>query len=169
MARGLQSAERSVLSRRPAYAVTGLYWGLKERDPLFFLTALMAVLAQLLPITLANVPYDLTQTQLANSMCSRISAGLLAIMIAFLFGLLFISFPPLPVDPRSVAGAMWYIAESRWVDHLEGVTLMTGKERKRRMEELGGRWYYGVADSRVGGRMAVDMQEVYRSVEYGRY
>lgn len=36
-ARGLQSADRSVPSRRPAYAVAGPYWGIRERDPLFFL------------------------------------------------------------------------------------------------------------------------------------
>lgn len=169
MARGLQTADRSVLSRRPVYAVTGLYWGIRERDPLVFMTSLMAVLAQFLPITLANVPYDLTQTESTNSICSRLSVALLAVMICALFGMLFVSFPPLPVDPRSVAGAMWYVADARWVSKLEGVTLMTGKERERRMEELGGRWYYGMADTRVGNRMTVEMMDLYRSDEYGRY
>ncbi|KAK7429783.1 hypothetical protein QQZ08_003628 [Neonectria magnoliae] len=159
MASSPQAPTRSVLMTRPTNAISGLYVGLRCRDMLLFVTALAAVLAEFLPILLANVPYNLTQTRDAHDMCARVSAGLLALMAIALFGSLFVRWPDLPVDPRTLAGAMWYASESPWVSALEGVAGMDAKMRKRTMRQLGGRWTYERVYNGQGDRMSIELRE----------
>ncbi|KAH7367732.1 hypothetical protein B0T11DRAFT_275897 [Plectosphaerella cucumerina] len=166
MANGSQSASRSVLAKRPTYALTGIYAGIRERDPLLFGVAFMTVLADFLPMVFANVPYDLTQTKDVHVICARVSAGLLFVMAVALTASMFVRWPEMPVDPRSVAGEMWYVAEARWVDRLEGVAVMTDRERKKHIGEMGGRWYYGLTGTGMGERMGVEMHDMYGTMEY---
>lgn len=167
MAGGPQTANRSILSGRPTYAVTGIFAGIGARDWLLFGTSLMAVLSDFLPMLFANVPYNLTQMEIVHTVCARLSAGLLAVMVVVLFATMFLRWPELPVDPRSIAGEMWYVAEARWVEHLEGVAALNDRERKRRMREMGGKWYYGMVSTRLGDRMAVELHDIYGATEYG--
>jgi hypothetical protein len=167
MARQPQNASQSILSRRPTYAVTGIFHGIRERDLLLFSTATMAVLADFLPMLFANVPYDLTQTQTVHLVCARIGAGLLVLMAVVLVSTMFARWPALPVDPRSVAGQMWYVAQARWaIDRLpDGVGLMSGRERRELLDGMGGKWYYG-ATGPDQGRMGVEMEDSYGLMEY---
>ncbi|RSL98661.1 hypothetical protein CEP52_010180 [Fusarium oligoseptatum] len=121
MADKSQSPTRSVLMTPPTNAFSGLFVALRVGDLLLFLTAVASLMAQFLPILFANVPYSLTQTLLAHQVCSRLSAGLLVFMVIGLFGSLFVKWPDLPVDPRSLVGAMYYVAEAPWVAGVEGV------------------------------------------------
>lgn len=165
MARGPQKSSLSVLAGRPIYAVTGIFTGIRERDLLLFSTATMAVLSDFLPMLFANVPYDLTQTELVHLVCARLSAGLLVLMSVVLILSMFARWPELPVDPRSVAGQMWYVAEARWaIDKLEGANLMDDRERRELFNSMGGRWYYGT--TRTEGRMGVEMEDTYGLMEY---
>lgn len=61
---------------------------------------------------------------------------------------------------------MWYVAEARWVDRLEGVAVMTDSERKKHIGEMGGRWYYGLTGTGMGERMGVEMHDMYGTMEY---
>jgi hypothetical protein len=146
--------------------VTGIFTGIRERDLLLFSTATMAVLADFLPMLFANVPFDLTQSEGVHLACARVGAGLLAVMAVVLVATMFARWPDLPVDPRSVAGQMWYVAEAQWpIERLDGVGLMSERERWDLFNNMGGKWYYGVtrADS---GRMGVEMEDSYGIMEY---
>ncbi|KAJ4316199.1 hypothetical protein N0V84_007981 [Fusarium piperis] len=162
MADKSQSPTRSVLMTPPTNAFSGLFVALRVGDLLLFLTAVATLMAQFLPILFANVPYNLTQTLLAHQVCSRLSAGLLVFMVIGLFGSLFVRWPDLPVDPRSMVGAMWYVAEAPWVAGVEGVAGMNAKDRKNKIQGLGGRWSYGYVQSRQGRRLAVEHEMGYR-------
>ncbi|KAG9255479.1 uncharacterized protein F5Z01DRAFT_673419 [Emericellopsis atlantica] len=166
MANKPQGATRSVLAKRPTYSVTGIYAGLRHRDPLLFGVSAMAVLSDFLPMLFANVPYDLTQTQGVHVVCARTSAGLLVLMAAVLIASMFVSWPTFPVDPRSIAGEMWYVAESRWTEKMEGTAVMTERERRQALRNMGGRWCYGVIQSSLGDREAVEMDDTYGVIAY---
>lgn len=166
MARRPRKASQSVLARRPTYAVTGIFTGIRERDLLLFSTATMAVLADFLPMLFANVPYDLTQSEMVHLACARVGAGLLLLMAAVLAATMFTRWPELPVDPRSVAGQMWYVAEAQWaMEKLEGVGLLGERERRDLFNTMGGKWYYG-ATRTDSGRMGVEMEDSFGLMEY---
>ncbi|EEY23051.1 conserved hypothetical protein [Verticillium alfalfae VaMs.102] len=163
MAKRAQPARRSILVTLPTNSFSGIATGIRTGDPVLFVVALMAVLSEFLPILLANVPYNLTQTKLTHDICARTSAGLLVLMAAVVVGSLFIRWPDMPVDPRSVGGAMWYVSESRWVSGLGGVAAMDKKERRKRIKELGGRWFYGNVFGMRGEQLGVEVEDGYRS------
>ncbi|KAI6782524.1 uncharacterized protein J7T54_001381 [Emericellopsis cladophorae] len=166
MANKPQGATRSVLAKKPTYTVTGIYAGLRHRDPLLFGVSCMAVLSDFLPMLFANVPYDLTQTQDMHVVCARTSAGVLVLMAAVLIASMFISWPTFPVDPRSIAGEIWYVAESRWTEKMEDTAVITERERKVALRSMGGRWCYGVIQSSMGDREAVEMDDTYGMIAY---
>ncbi|KAM0433946.1 hypothetical protein ACHAPT_003890 [Fusarium lateritium] len=156
MADKSQSPTRSVLMTPPTNPISGLFVALRAGDLLLFLTAVASLMAEFLPILFANVPYNLTQTKIAHQVCSRLSAGILLFMVIGLFGSLFVQWPDLPVDPRSLVGAMWYVAEAPWVAGVEGVAGMNAKNRKNKIQGLGGRWSYGYVQTRQGRRLAIE-------------
>ncbi|KAF5266627.1 hypothetical protein FOXYS1_2530 [Fusarium oxysporum] len=106
MAEDPQVPTRSVLMTPATNPVSGFFVALRIRDPLLFFTAFTTLLAQFLPILLANVPYSLTQTSEAHEICSRLSIGILLIMVVAMLSSLLVKWPDLPVDPRSLAGAL---------------------------------------------------------------
>ncbi|KAJ3526034.1 hypothetical protein NM208_g11377 [Fusarium decemcellulare] len=156
MAESPQVPTRSVLMTPATNPFSGLFVALRVRDPLLFATAFASILSEFLPILLANVPYSLTQTKEAHQICARTCAGLLLVMVILLFSSLFVRWPDLPVDPRSLAGAMWYVAESPWIRGLEGVAAMGSAQRKRTVQGLGGRWTYGPIHTPQGERMTIE-------------
>lgn len=156
MSYGPQPAKKSILLSRPTNAFYGIYMASRQKHLFFFVTSLMAIFSEFLPILLSNVPHKLTQVLLPTLICTRLSAAFLAIMVITIAWSFFIRWPPMPVDPRSVAGAMWYVCESHaLLADLEGLSELKGKERDRRIEELGKRYYYG--DLQTCPRLGVDV------------
>ncbi|KAF4990372.1 hypothetical protein FGRMN_8507 [Fusarium graminum] len=156
MAEDPQVPTRSVLVTPATNAVSGLFVALRIRDPLLFFTAFTTLLAQFLPILLANVPYSLTQTSEAHDYCSRLSIGILVVMVIAMLCSLLVKWPDLPVDPRSLAGSLWYVADAPWVRDLEGVAAMSAKKRKDAVQGLGGSWTYGPVHTPTGERTCID-------------
>ncbi|RGP78055.1 hypothetical protein FLONG3_3890 [Fusarium longipes] len=156
MAEEPQVPTRSVLMTPATNPVSGLFVALRIRDPLLFFTAFTTVLAQFLPILLANVPYNRTQTSDAHEICSRLSIGILLVMVVAMLSSLSVKWPDLPVDPRSLAGALWYVSDAPWVRGLEGVAAMSANKRKIAVQGLGGRWTYGPIHTPMGERMCIE-------------
>lgn len=152
MAYRTQSPQKSILVSRPTNAFYGIYLAIKQRHLFYVSACLMAILSEFLPILLSNIPHKLTQVLLPTLVCTRISLAILSAMILVILYSFFIRWPPMPVDPRSVAGALWYVCESRMLDDFAGVSEMSGKERDRRVREMGKRYYYGdlMGRTRIG-------------------
>jgi len=163
MSRSPQPPEKSILLTRPTHGVYGIYAGIKENNFFLLCVAFMALLSEFLPLLLANIPYNLTQTERTHEVCARITLVIIGLMILTLLGSLFIKWPHMPVDPRSVAGAMYYISESKMRGDFEGVSRLEGKERDNRVKTMNGRYYYGEVNGR--GRVGVDVEGVVGEVE----
>ncbi|KAF4454698.1 hypothetical protein F53441_2776 [Fusarium austroafricanum] len=150
MSHGPQSASNSVLLTRPTNPFSGLWSAIKHRQIFLGLVALLGIFSEFLPILLANIPYSLSQVRISHDICARISVGILALMAVAIIISFIIRWPDMPVDPRSIAGAMYYVSESNMVDHFSGMADMDGEERKQRIGELGGTYLYGELTTRTG-------------------
>ncbi|KAI8154513.1 hypothetical protein K4K49_004057 [Colletotrichum sp. SAR 10_70] len=139
MGRRSQPPEKSILLTRPTNGFYGLYAAILEGNIILMLAAFMSILAEFLPILFANVPYNLTQTLKSHNVCATISLTILALMLASMVASLFIKWPELPVDPRSIAGALYYVAESRMLEDFEGLSKLDSEEREKKVKELGRR------------------------------
>ncbi|KAK3335946.1 hypothetical protein B0T19DRAFT_471121 [Cercophora scortea] len=156
MARRTLPAEKSILITPSTNPFSGIYSAIKQKHLFFFATSFAAILSEFLPVLLSNVPFSLTQTGIAATVCAVMSAVFLSIMIAVLVSSFFVRWPPMPVDPRSIAGAMFYVSQSHMLDDMQGLSQLESKERDRRIQELNKRYFYGVL---VGGswrRLGVD-------------
>jgi fluoride exporter len=157
MAKHSQPPEKSILLTRPTNGFYGVYSALREGNPFLLLVALMTILSEFLPILLANVPYNLTQSELTHVICARMTISILGLMIITVAISAFIKWPHMPVDPRSIAGAMYYVSEAHMLADFEGMSRMNSKDREKRIREIGTRYFYGDVMSSTGGRrMGVD-------------
>ncbi|KAM7222499.1 Zonadhesin [Rhypophila decipiens] len=167
MALRTQPPERSILLSPCTNPFSGLYSALKQRHPFLFATSLAAILSEFLPVFLANLFFSLSQTTRTATACASIASIILGLSILVLVSSFFVKWPPMPVDPRSIAGMMYYVSLSHMLagqqnghdagrSDFEGISELNGTEREKRVREKGRRYFYGVL---VGGswrRLGVD-------------
>ncbi|EXF83860.1 hypothetical protein CFIO01_03883 [Colletotrichum fioriniae PJ7] len=166
MGRRSQRPESSILLTRPTNGFYGIYAAIINGDIVLMLAAFMSIIAEFLPMLLANVPYNLTQTLSSHNVCFNISLTILVLMIVALGASLFIKWPEMPVDPRSIAGAMYYIDESRMLDDFEGLSQLSSMDRKKKVGELGRRYFYGALTGKHRRRMGVESVESVEDTVY---
>ncbi len=127
-------APRSILVSPPTNPFSGLRAALRQRNnPYLGFLAAATVLADVcLPVTLSHVPFSLVET-FDTSWCApgsaspSSSAPAAAVAASF-----FIRWPHMPVDPRTVAGALYYVCDSHMLDTaLDGMARATKRERNR--------------------------------------
>ncbi|RSL47154.1 hypothetical protein CEP54_013547 [Fusarium duplospermum] len=150
MSRGAQTAANSVLLTRPTNGVSGFWSAIKHGQLFAAIVSTMNILSEFMPILLSNIPYSLSQVRIAHDVCTQLSVGILSAMALTIISSFVVPWPDMPVDPRSVAGAMYYVSESVMVDHFSGMASMDNKERERRIRELGGTYMYGELTTRTG-------------------
>ncbi|KAK3370609.1 hypothetical protein B0H63DRAFT_403175 [Podospora didyma] len=155
------AADKSVLlSMRPTNAFYGVYAAARQRNVLLLASAIMAVSSEMLPIVLSNIPYTLTQTLDTHNVCTYISLAIMAAMVLMLAASMFVRWPHMPVDPCTVAGALYYVADSAsLMQDVRGCSLSTMDRRTRDklIQDLDRKYSYGrVMGSSGRMRMAVD-------------
>ncbi|KAK4450486.1 hypothetical protein QBC34DRAFT_493767 [Podospora aff. communis PSN243] len=139
--------------RPPTNAFSGMLEGIRQRDILLFVAAFMAAVADVfLPMLLSNIPYSLTQTVKTHRYCSNAALAVLGSMVVVLVGsMAFVRWPHMPVDPRTVAGMAYYVADSEE---------LRGEVMARVSGEDGGTgkgYFYGrVVGSNGRARMVID-------------
>ena len=156
MANRPRSAMQSILLPRPTNPFYGIYAAVRQRHVFWSITSLMAIFSEFLPILLSNVPFSLGATEKSATVCALMSAVLLGLMILTMAGSVLVKWPPMPVSPQTIAGAMYYVSRSQMLDDFGAVSEMTKKERERRIKEIGGRYYYGLLTGGSWRRLGVD-------------
>ncbi|KAK0728915.1 hypothetical protein B0T21DRAFT_385064 [Apiosordaria backusii] len=152
MALATQPASRSILFSPTTNPFSGFYAAAKNRHIFLLAVSVAAIMSEFLPVLLSNVPFSLYQTSAAATACAVLSCIFLAVMLSVLGWSFWIRYPPMPADPRSIAGMMYYVSQSpTLLADLEGISSMDGKARRKRVEENGRRYYYGVLPVSAGG------------------
>ncbi len=175
MARSPRPATRSVLLSPATNVMSGVATGVRQRDAHLLAVSVMAGAAELLlPALLANVPFALTQTYAGHVGSTIAALVLLGAMLAVLVAsLAFVRWPHLPVDPRTLAGAIYYVAGSRRLRRdLRGrkLALRDRALRDALVVAQDRRYVYGpVAGGGSGGsvRMGVEVDDDHRYRESG--
>ena len=166
MSRKSMSPERSILYTRPTNPFYGVYTAIQHRDYFLLVTSVVTIISHFLPILLSNIPFSLVQTWVSEQVCILMSLVILGMMIVVLVGSLFIRWPHMPVDPRTVAGAMYYICDSSMLADLDGrrLSMRCKAERAGRVKELRHQYFYGELTG-VSGRRRVAVDSENRSAD----
>ncbi|ROV91903.1 hypothetical protein VPNG_09763 [Cytospora leucostoma] len=153
-------AERSILLSPPTNAFYGIYSAARQRNLFLGVVSFTTVLGELcLPVTLSLVPFSLLETYKTQLVCAWLSISILCLMILVLVSSFFITWPHMPVDPRTVAGAMFYVCDSWMLETLQGMSTMGKKDRDLDVKYLRLRYGYGRIKGAVSQeeRMGVDV------------
>ncbi|KAI0148641.1 hypothetical protein GGR57DRAFT_475058 [Xylariaceae sp. FL1272] len=113
MARSPEIARRSIEISPPTNSFSGFYSAIVQRDFFMGLVAGIGMLSEFLPVLLSNVPYQITQTREVHLISTWISVGIMGIMVFIIGSSFFVRWPPFPVDVRTIAGAAYYVCDSR--------------------------------------------------------
>ena len=122
----------------------------------------------LLPAFLANVPFALTLTYEGHVAATAGSLAVLGAMLVLLLASLMVEWPHLPVDPRTLAGAIYYAAGSpRLRMDLCGLRLseLPREPRDAEVEKLDRRYVYRPLEQDPA-RMAVEVDGDQRYREF---
>lgn len=153
-------AERSILLSPPTNAFYGIYSAIQQRSIFLGSVALATILAELfLPVTLSHVPFSHLDTYQTQRVCTWLSVSTLALMILVILYSFLIRWPHMPADPRTIAGAMFYVCDSWMLGTMEGMATLGKKERDSTVRSQ--RLRYEFASSKgVSGkeRMNVDIR-----------
>lgn len=71
-----------------------------------------AILSIFTPILLSNVPFIVTQTWTAHLITAWMTVAILAFMALVLVGSFFVKWPPMPVDPSTIVGTLYYLCDA---------------------------------------------------------
>ncbi len=157
----LRPAKQSILVSPATNVVSGVLAGVRQRDMLMVAAALMSGVAELLlPAFLVNVGYALTLTYEGHVAATAGSLAVLGAMLVLLLASLAFEWPDVPVDPRTLAGAIYYVAVSpRLRKDLCGLRLseLPRATRNAKVEKLGRLYGYRPLEHDPA-RMAVEVE-----------
>ncbi|RYO77878.1 hypothetical protein DL764_010169 [Monosporascus ibericus] len=165
LAQAPRSAGRSILLAPPTNAFSGLWSAVRRHDGFLAVVALTSILSELLPVLLAEIPFRVSQTYLVHLVTTWSAVGILCIMLLVLVSSFFVKWPHMPLDPTTVAGAMYYVADSWMLSQFDGLGTLGRKDRDRRVVALGLKYRFGPMtgvrwETRVGVDVAGDLSSI---------
>jgi hypothetical protein len=138
-----QPANRSILLAPPTNAFSGLLYAARTRQVFLAAVAFAAILSESLGILLSNIPFQVTLTFLVYQISAWAAVGILSLMIFLVVLSFWVKWPPIPVDPSTIAGAMYYLSDSPLVERMESLGMLGGKELDARVVDLGLSYGFG--------------------------
>ncbi|KAK0634111.1 hypothetical protein B0T14DRAFT_417711 [Immersiella caudata] len=157
---GKKSREVALTQPPPTNPFSGISHAARHKQWLLLSASVMALSSDLLPAFLANVPYSLTQTLIAHRVCTFTAIAILSVMALVLVASMCTPWPHIPVDPRTVAGMMYYVVGSGSEEFLGDV--VEGRRRESQWIKndgeggrLRGRYCYGRVGGDGKGRMGI--------------
>ncbi|KAK4442360.1 hypothetical protein QBC34DRAFT_363893 [Podospora aff. communis PSN243] len=146
-----KGAPFSTLTTSPPTTVfIGFFSSLLRLETFPSIVAFSNILSKFIPILLSNIPFSPIQTWELHMACAWTSvASLSFISLVLVWGLLFVRYPVMPIDPASLAGQVYYLCDSEEVlGEFSGMGKMAAKECRARLEtregaEKGVRYGFG--------------------------
>ncbi|KAI0204021.1 hypothetical protein F4808DRAFT_448795 [Astrocystis sublimbata] len=132
-----REAAQSVLLAPPTNAFSGLWHSIRTRRIFLGLVSLTSIFSESLGLFLGNVRFQVTQTYFVNQLCTWAAVGIMSLMLLLLLVSWFLKWPHMPVDPSSIAGAMYYVCDDSVADRFEGLSTVNKKDRDRTVTGMG--------------------------------
>lgn len=138
----------------------GIWSAIQRRQYFLAVVGLTSVVSEFMTILLSNVPFQITQTYAAHEACMWLTVTSLLVMWVVVVWSFFVTWPHMPVDPSTIAGAVFYVHDSKMLAGFEGLSVLPKEERDGRVCEMGAKYRFGtiVGESR-GRRVGVDWVE----------
>ncbi|KAI1852570.1 hypothetical protein JX266_002111 [Neoarthrinium moseri] len=108
-----RGAKEAIYLSAPTNPYAG-FWRVTTRqhpDTYLGVVAFTAILSDILPILLANIPSIGLSDGGASTASTWFSVSILCIMIVVIIWSFLLSWPPMPIDPSTIAGAMYYATD----------------------------------------------------------
>jgi hypothetical protein len=158
LAKGNATARESVLLSPPSHPILNIATAVSARHFVYFVITIVALLSEILPITLATIPFDSGTLYIAYVVSHWTSVGILAVMMIASIMLCFYVEPVLPIKPDSIASNLIYLADSTLSDTFAEICGSEDVSFDKRVEALGLR--YALRPSRqAGGVVTVDVDD----------
>ncbi|CAN8098525.1 unnamed protein product [Discula destructiva] len=139
---------QSILCSPPTNAFYGMWSAYRQRHLYLGFLSFTTLLAELcLPVTLSHVPFSAVETYMTQFVSTYLSVAILGLMMISILASFFIKWPHMPVDPRTIAGAMYYVCDSWMLGALEGMSTLRKEDRDLDMRFMRHKYGYG----RIGG------------------
>lgn len=146
-------ADQCVLHSPPTNALYGIYSAIRRRHLFFGVLSFVTLLAELgLPGILSHVPFSKTETHMTQLVCTWLAIGIVRLMMLTLAASFLITWPHLPVDPRTIAGAIFYVCESDMLEMLGGCLDCGKKTGIEALYRWGADMALAMSKSEVGGQ-----------------
>ncbi|KAK4443226.1 hypothetical protein QBC34DRAFT_311431 [Podospora aff. communis PSN243] len=156
-----QSAKTSVMVSPPTSVFTGGFTGsLARREWWMAIVGFTTIVSKLTPMLLSTIPFSPIQTWEMHLVCAWTTVGCLAFMsLVIVYGFFFIKSPPLPVDPASLAGRIYYLCDSHVADEFQGMSRMSRSECEEKVD-MQKRYRFGKMIG-VSGELRVGVDTAY--------
>ncbi|KAI1174676.1 hypothetical protein F4777DRAFT_553047 [Nemania sp. FL0916] len=76
----------------------------------------------------------------------------MSLMVLILLASFFVKWPNMPVDPNTIAGAMYYVCNTSVLDRFEGLSLLDKEQRDRTVTDMALLYDFGGLISDPGER-----------------
>ncbi|ESZ90863.1 hypothetical protein SBOR_8755 [Sclerotinia borealis F-4128] len=157
--------QNSILAPVHMSPYSALIPSLRRKHYLVSWISFCSILSEFLPITLANIPYSITETRLVLLTCFYLAMGIISLMI---IGVIILLFRPrhhiksLPKKLCTIAARLEYLAPAGEVDDssllrsVDGLALLEREERDARIIAGGKLYSTGIGED---GKLRIDEDE----------
>lgn len=151
-------AGQSILLSPPTNAFYGVFSAFRQRSIFLGAVSFTTILAELLlPVTLSHIPFSHLDTYETQLVCAWLSISILASMMLVILYSFLIRWPHMPVDPRTIAGAMFYVCDSWMLGAMDGAATLGKKQRDSFIYSQRLNYEYKISEGVSGkARMNVD-------------
>ncbi|KAK9800997.1 hypothetical protein SCARD494_00977 [Seiridium cardinale] len=120
-----RSVEDIVHLSPPSNPFSGFWKVISRQNKDIYLgaVAFTAILSDLLPLLLANIPARSTGRDNLSSVCVWLTVSVICIMIMVVIWSFFIHWPDLPMNPSTIAGAMFYARQFSSMNRMSTSTI----------------------------------------------
>lgn len=146
------SARSSILLRRNSLAFTAFIPTLLRGHVFASVIAFVTILAEILVVLVASIPYMPGQIHLEFLLSSFTTMTILGIMLVAILALMRWKWraPAMPRTPDTIAAVVSYVSESRMLEDLEGCEFLDTQELDNRVRGRGKRYHFGKRLGRDG-------------------
>lgn len=162
---GHQPAQSTILIERTLNPITTVLLAIPRRHFFVGLIASVAILAEILIVTLAGIPFNAGQIYIAFRVCSFTSMTILGTMILVMVAV-YVRLgrspdPDLPRAPNTVAAVFSYLCgATTMLDDFADLATLDGTTRTRRVKAMGRTYVLAVGQAQDGvSRWTVDYDD----------
>jgi hypothetical protein len=137
MSNASTAAQQSILIQPPSNPTIALVSSLFRRSIFVALVAFSASLAQVLPVTLANIPYRVAEPWEGFVVCTYFSLAVIGVMLLTLGFALLHKLPKLPLPSSQLASVIFYLSQLETEESLARLSALPTKERNKIVQDMG--------------------------------